>query len=90
MSNQIKAVKDFTFSSLPDPYLGRAGYFERCWPWAGKGQSFDIVRLVESGNEIIVTYGSEQNGTKGRNTEILTFDSDQVVRTEVYFGWNVT
>ncbi len=82
-------AKDFTFSSPPDPHLDKEGFFERCWPGAGKGQSFEFVRLVESGNEIIVTYESAQNGKKGRNTEVLTFDGDQVSRTEVYFGWNV-
>jgi hypothetical protein len=24
------------------------------------------------------------------NTEILTFDDDKIVRTEVYFGWNLS
>lgn len=82
--------KDFTFSSPPDPHLDRAGFFERCWPGAGSGQEFQFVRLIESGDEVIVTYESKQSDVKGRNTEILTFDGDQVSRTEVYFGWNVT
>ena len=29
---------DFTFSAPPDPMLDRAGYFERCWPGAGRGK----------------------------------------------------
>jgi len=82
--------KDFTFSSPPDPHLDRAGFFERSWPGAGNGQEFEFVRLIESGDEVIVTYESKQSDVKGRNTEILTFDGDQVIRTEVYFGWNVT
>jgi hypothetical protein len=80
-------AKDFIFSSPPDPYLDRAGFFERCWPGAGNGTDFNFVRLVESGDEIIVTYESEQNGKRGRNTEVLTFEGDQISRTEVYFGW---
>ena len=82
---------EFTFSAPPDPLLDRDGYFERCWPGAGRGQRFDFVRLVESGDEVIVTYEARRpDGTGGRNTEILTFDqNDQVVRVEVYFGWDV-
>jgi ketosteroid isomerase-like protein len=81
---------DFTFSAPPDPLLDRAGYFTRCWPGAGKGQTFNFIRLIESGDEVIVTYESKHpNGTKGRNTEILTFEGDKVSRAEVYFGWNV-
>jgi hypothetical protein len=53
--------KEFKFSAPPDPLLDRDGYFERCWPGAGRG----------------------------RNTEILTFDGDQIVRAEVYFGWEL-
>jgi len=42
---------DFTFSSPVDVGLDRADYFERCWPGAGRGQEFEFVRLVESGDE---------------------------------------
>lgn len=82
---------DFTFSSPVDVGLDREGYFERCWPGAGQGQEFEFVRLVESGDEVIVTYETKhRDGHIGRNTEILTFRGDKVCRTEVYFGWNVT
>jgi ketosteroid isomerase-like protein len=81
---------DFTFSAPPDPLLDRAGYFTRCWPGAGKGQTFEFIRLIEAGDEVIVTYESKHpDGTKGRNTEILTFEGDKVSKAEVYFGWNV-
>jgi SnoaL-like domain len=80
----------FTFSSPPDPRLDRSGWFERCWPGAGAGQQFEFVRLVEEGDEVIVTYELRRpDGTGGRNTEVLTFDrDDRITRTEVYFGWD--
>ncbi len=78
---------DFTFSAPPDPLLDRDGFFERCWPGAGDGQVFDFVRVVEHGDEVIVTY--EMNGT-GRNTEVLTIDDNGLMhRSEVYFGWDL-
>jgi ketosteroid isomerase-like protein len=82
---------DFLFSAPPDPRLDRDGYFERCWPGAGRGQDFEIVRLIESGDEVIVTYETETSvGRRGRNTEIFTFDDeDKITRTEVYFGWDL-
>jgi ketosteroid isomerase-like protein len=80
---------DLLFSSPPDPKLDRAGFFERCWPGAGRGQEIDVVRLVESGDEVIVTYDlTRHDGSGGRNTEVLTFDGDKVKRIEVYFGWD--
>jgi ketosteroid isomerase-like protein len=80
---------DFTFSAPPDPFLDRAGFFRRCWPGAGKGGTFEIIRLIESANEVIVTYEAQINGVKGRNTEILTFEGEKIRRSEVYFGWTV-
>ena len=48
------------------------------------------MRLVETGNEVIVTYEmTKPDGGKGRNTEILTFDGDRISGAEVYFGWNL-
>ena len=81
---------DFSFSSPLDVGLDREGYFERCWPGAGRGQRFEFVRLVPAGDEVIVTYELEHaDGHRGRNTEILTFRGDRVCRSEVYFGPNV-
>jgi ketosteroid isomerase-like protein len=81
---------DFTFSAPPDPHLDRAGYFRRCWPGAGTGGDIEFIRLIESGNEVIVTYEATMKDTKGRNTEILTFEGDKIRKVEVYFGWNVS
>lgn len=49
------------------------------------------MRLIESGDEVVVTYESDvSGGGRGRNTEVLTFDDeDKIARTEVYFGWNL-
>jgi ketosteroid isomerase-like protein len=82
---------DFQFSAPPDPKLDRGGYFERCWPGAGRKQNFAFVRLIESGDEVVVTYETDiSGGGRGRNTEILTFnDEDELSRVEVYFGWNL-
>ena len=82
---------DLVFSAPPDPQLDRDGYFERCWPGAGRGQRFDFVRVIESGDEVVVTYETDtSSGRRGRNTEVMTFDEDdRIARIEVYFGWNL-
>lgn len=83
-------AEDFTFSSPADPKLDRAGWFERCWPAAGGGQRFRFERIIESGDEVVVTYELERtDGSGGHNTEVLTFDGPRVQRTEVYFGWDL-
>jgi hypothetical protein len=81
---------EFTFSSPVDVGLDRNGYFERCWPGSGQGQRFEFVRLIEAGDDIIVTYEMiRSDGGRGRNTEILRFSGDRICSAEVYFGWDV-
>ena len=81
---------DFTFYSPPDPGIDRATYFERCWPNSETIESFDFKRLVELGDEVLVTYESTKtDGRRFRNTEILTFDGAKISRAEVYFGWDL-
>jgi ketosteroid isomerase-like protein len=81
---------DFQFFSPRDAGIDRAAYFERCWPNSGTIDRFAFVRLVESGDEVIVTYEcTRHDGTRFRNTEILAFEGDRLRRVEVYFGWNL-
>src|SRR5438128_10203729 len=83
-------AEDFTFASPLDVGLDRAGYFERCWPGAGGGQEFRFVRLLAAGEEVIVTYElAHPDGSRGRNTEVLTFRGEHICAAEVYFGWSL-
>ena len=79
-----------SFHSPPDPFLDRAGYFARCWPGSGNESTFDLVRIIEAGDEVVVTYvATRKDGSRFRNTVVLTFDGEEVAEIEVYFGWNV-
>jgi ketosteroid isomerase-like protein len=81
---------DFEFFAPPDPGIDRDTYFERCWPNAGTTDRFEYLRLIEHGDEVIVTYElTKTDGKRFRNTEVLTFEGAQLRRAEVYFGWDV-
>jgi len=82
---------DFEFFSPADPGgIDRDRYFERCWPNAESIEAFDFVRLVEIGDEVVVTYESTKtDGRRFRNTEVLTIEGDRIRRAEVYFGWDL-
>lgn len=83
-------AEDFTFYSPPDPGIDRATYFARCWPNSDLIESFDFVRLVEVGDEVLVTYESTKtDGKRFRNTEILRFKANKMTNAEVYFGWDI-
>ena len=82
---------EFIFHSPADEAgLDRDDYFERCWPGAGHLRHFEFVRLIEDGDEVVVTYeATREDGSRFRNTEVLGFDGDLQVSAEVYFGWNL-
>jgi ketosteroid isomerase-like protein len=81
---------DFVFFSPADVGIDRATYFERCWPNSEMIDEFEFTRLVENGDEVIVTYEvTKTDGDRFRNTEVLTFDGDKIRKAEVYFGWDV-
>ena len=81
---------DFTFYSPYDVGIDRAAYFERCWPNAGLIECYEFKRLIEAGDEVVVTYESTKtDGRRFRNTEVLTFEADKIRKVEVYFGWDL-
>jgi len=80
----------YTFYSPADVGIDRATYFERCWPNAHLITAFEFKRLFEVDDEVFVTYeATKSDGGRFRNSEVLTFDGDKLIRTEVYFGWNL-
>ncbi len=83
-------AEDFVFSAPPDVGIDRATYFERCWPASKTTIAYEFPRLLEAGEEVLVTYeATRTEGPRFRNTEIFGFDGDKVNRVEVYFGWNL-
>jgi ketosteroid isomerase-like protein len=81
---------DFTFYSPADVGIDRARYVERCWPNSELIEAFEFTRLIEAGDEVVVTYESTRtDGSRFRNTEVLTFEGDKICKVEVYFGWNL-
>ena len=85
-----RLTDDFTLYSPADVGIDRQKYFERCWPNSLSIAGFEFERLIESGDEVLVTYESTKtDGRRLRNTEVLTFEGDKVRKVEVYFGWDV-
>ncbi len=81
---------DYVFHAPTDPGIDRDLYFERCWPNHETIASFEFVRLIEDGDEVVVTYESTKtDGRRFRNTEVQTISGGQIVKTEVYFGWDL-
>jgi hypothetical protein len=81
---------DFHFTSPLDNRIDRATYFERCWPNSQNIREFDFIRLVPVNDQVVVTYvGTNADGRRFQNTELLTVRGAQLVEAEVYFGWSI-
>ena len=81
---------DFEFYSPADVGIGRERYFERCWPNSELIDGFRFERLFELDDEVFVTYEStKSDGSRFRNTEVLTFAGEKLRKAEVYFGWSI-
>ena len=83
-------AEDFRFSSPADVGIDRERYFERCWPNSTTIRSYAFPRLVQVGDEVLVTYEAERaDGSRFRNTEVLGFEGGKLKAVEVYFGWDL-
>jgi len=80
---------DFRFTGPLDNVLDRDSYFAICWPNSADIEGFEIVHMVEHGQQVFVTYEGLGKQTRFRNTEILTVRDGKIAEVEVYFGWNV-
>ena len=81
---------DFHFSSPLDNRLDRKTYFARCWPNSQKIAAFDFIHIVRDDQRLFVTYEARNvDGTRFRNTELLTIRGNQIAEVEVYFGWSI-
>ena len=49
----------------------------------------DLVVVNASATLPAALAATRADGTRFRNTEVLTFEGDQVRRAEVYFGWDL-
>jgi ketosteroid isomerase-like protein len=81
---------EFRFYSPADVGIDLSTYFERCWPNAQRIAEFEFKRIIQSGDEIVITYeATTTEGKRFRNTEVLTFAGDKITSAEVYFGWDL-
>ena len=83
-------AEDLTFFSPADVGIDRARYFERCWPNSELLEAFEFKRLIEAGDEVIVTYESTRiDGQPASATPRCSRSMAWRSAGEVYFGWDL-
>jgi ketosteroid isomerase-like protein len=79
---------EFIFTSPQDDHIGRAAFFERCFPTANRLVRQDLLYVVPTdGDDVFVMYEYElKTGERHRNVELLTVRGDQITEAQVFFG----
>ena len=77
---------DFRFTSLYDDHLDKREYKLRCWDVVKEIAPYDIVTIMESGNEVFIRYKGQVNGTQVQNTEHFMLSDGKIKEVTVFFG----
>jgi ketosteroid isomerase-like protein len=80
---------DFTFSSPApeDDHIGRAKYFERCWPQHERVTKFDLLDMCADSESALVRYwGHVREGSPFVCVDHVEFRDDLIARIDCYFG----
>lgn len=82
----------FVFTSPQDDHIGKAEFFERCFPTAERLRKQELLHVVPTdGNDVFILYEYElHTGDRHRNAEVLTVRDGQVVETQVFFGGRIS
>lgn len=78
---------DFIFTSPFDDRIGKAIYFQRCWPSSYRIREFRIETLCDNGSDAFIRYECAfDTGPKFRNMEYFRIEGSRIKAVEVYFG----
>ncbi|MFR9796069.1 nuclear transport factor 2 family protein [Streptomyces sp. MS06] len=82
---------DFSFTSPQDDHLGKAAFFERCFPTADRLKEQHLLHVVPADEELVlVLYEYElATGDRYRNTEAITVRDGLIREVQVFFGGTV-
>lgn len=80
---------DYRFTSPLDNGLDREAYLQICWPGSATMSGVEVIHGTQAGNVAFVVYEANIAGKRVRNCEVHTVRGGRLVRTEVYFGWDV-
>jgi ketosteroid isomerase-like protein len=83
---ESKLADGFTFTSPYDDHIGKDEYKEKCWDAVKDIEDFEIVTLIEEGDEAFIRYQNRINGERVQNTEHFAFEDGRIKAVTVFFG----
>lgn len=82
-------AEDYSFTSPIDNGLDRQSHFAQCWPNSEVLVEMTLVAGSEDGETAWIVYEAATERKRFRNVELHAVRAGRIVRTEVYFGWNL-
>lgn len=79
---------DFSFTSPQDDHIGKAAYFERCFPTADRVKEQRLLQVTPADAErVFVHYEYElTTGARHHNVELITVRGGLIRDVQVFFG----
>lgn len=77
---------DFNFTGPNHDGLNRDDYKEKCWPMASAVGTYDLLTVMEKGNEAFARWKCPIDGKVVTNTEYFVFSGGKIQKVEVYTG----
>lgn len=82
---------DFTFTSPQDDHIGKAAFFERCFPTASRMTEQRMLHITPADEELVFAYYEYEltTGERHRNVEAITVRDGLIREVQVFFGGEV-
>ncbi|TXS41572.1 nuclear transport factor 2 family protein [Streptomyces sp. uw30] len=79
---------DFTFTSPRDDHIGKAAFFERCFPTVDRLKEQRMLHVTPADAELVFAYYEYEltAGGRYRNVEAITVRDGLISEVRVYFG----
>jgi hypothetical protein len=78
----------FTFRSPDDDQIDKHAYKKKCWPGVEIIDTYDLVTIIEHGDEAFVRYPAHwHNGASFRVTEYMKFQDGKIKEIDGYWGF---
>ncbi|MFD5813926.1 nuclear transport factor 2 family protein [Streptomyces sp. NPDC059618] len=79
---------DFSFTSPQDDHIGKAAFFERCFPTADRFTAQRLLHVVPADGELVFVHYEYEltTGARYRNVEAITVRDGLIREVQVFFG----
>lgn len=84
-------AEGFAFTSPQDDHLGKAAFFERCFPTAGRFAEQRLLHVTPAGDGLVFVHYEYRltSGGRYRNVEAITVRDGLIAEVQVFFGGEV-